>query len=116
MYMAPVLSIDSTYVFLGHPHPKSISYTRNLGHPATVTTRSFANEARLGIQFFAPFNTPSRNPSTAPPIASDAAANPSFPAKSLPDALAPLPEIQFPKNTSGIGGSRLFRQSIAKEK
>ena len=45
--MAPVLATDTISTLAGRPNPKSTSYTRNLGDPATVHMPAMAASLNL---------------------------------------------------------------------
>ncbi|XBI94658.1 hypothetical protein VPH35_031256 [Triticum aestivum] len=118
--IAPVLATDTTSTFAGRPNPKSVSYTRNLGDPATVSGKSPAVYASM-MRSIHPSQQPGplrTTPSMAVAIAAHAVNRPSAPAAatSLLGAKAMHGPRQFPRYSSGTGGSSRVRWSAGKRK
>uniref|UniRef100_A0A0A8YDE3 Uncharacterized protein n=1 Tax=Arundo donax TaxID=35708 RepID=A0A0A8YDE3_ARUDO len=115
--IAPVFATDTISTFAGRPNPKSTSYTRNLGDPATDSGRStlYASMTRSIHNFPFQYPDPPRAASSMPAAtAAHAAKIPS--ATSFLGAEAKQGPTQLPRYFSGTGGSKRGRWSMGKLK
>ncbi|XBI73541.1 hypothetical protein VPH35_067269 [Triticum aestivum] len=118
--MAPVLATDMISTLAGRPNPKSTSYTRNLGDPATVHMPAMA--ASLNLSNHNAIVSGDLMPRTASSIAAATAVHatkrPPAPASTSLSigAACMAPPTQLPRYSSGTGGFIRARWSTGKTK